>query len=150
MRIRLGFTFIELLIVLGIMGIVALVALPFFSDSISRNDLQTASLELTNALRRARASSMAAQANTTWSVHLQSDRHVVFDGVVYSPADPDNFETLLPSTITINAISLNGGGSDVRFTKIKGATTDFGTITLLDSNSGQSVVISVNAAGHIQ
>lgn len=150
MRFRLGFTFIELLIVLGIMGIVALVALPFFSDTISRNDLQTASWQLANDLRRARSAAMASQSNSAWSVHVQSDRHVLFVGTTYNASDPNNLITLLPSTIAISSIALNGGGSDVRFSKIKGQTSDFGTITLLDNNSGQSIIVSVNAAGHIQ
>lgn len=150
MRFRLGFTFIELLIVLGIMSIIALVALPFFSNSISRNDLQTSAWQLANDLRRARSAAMAAQSNSAWSVHLQSDRHVLFVGTTYNASDPNNLITLLPATITLSAITLNGGGSDVRFSKIKGQTTDFGTITILDNNSGQSLVVSVNAAGHIQ
>ncbi len=150
MRFRLGFTFIELLIVLGIMSIIALVALPFFSNSISRNDLQTSAWQLANDLRRARSAAMAAQSNSAWSVHVQSDRHVLFVGTTYNASDPNNLITLLPATITLSAITLNGGGSDVRFSKVKGQTTDFGTITILDNNSGQSLVVSVNAAGHIQ
>lgn len=150
MRFRLGFTFIELLIVLGIMSIIALVALPFFSNSISRNDLQTSAWQLANDLRRARSAAMAAQSNSAWSVHLQSDRHVLFVGTTYNASDPNNLITLLPATITLSAITLNGGGSDVRFSKIKGQTTDFGTITVMDNNSGDTIVVSVNAAGHIQ
>lgn len=145
-----GFTFIELLIVLGILVIVTLVVTPFFSTSISTNDLQTSAWLLANDLRRAQAASMASQNNSAWSVHLQADRHVLFEGGTYNASDPDNIETILPSTITISLISLNGGGSDVRFTKIRGGTNDFGAITLLDTNSGQTLVVNVNAAGRIQ
>ncbi len=146
----LGFTFIELLVVLGVLAVVTIVAAPFIASSISRNNLQTSAWTLIDDLRRAQAQSMAAHTNSAWGVHLQMDRQVFFRGAVYNVSDPDNIVTILPATITIFGFTLNGGGSDVRFSKVRGDTSDYGTITLQDSSSNETITITINAAGHIE
>lgn len=145
-----GFTLLELLIVLGILAVVAVASAPFLASSISRNDLQTSTWKLVDDLRRAQTQAMAGHTNSAWGVHVQTDRHVFFRGTTYNISDPDNIVTMLPGTITISNISLNGGSSDIRFTKIRGNTNDYGTLTLLDSNSNETTTITINSAGHIQ
>lgn len=145
-----GFTFIELLVVLGILAVITIVAAPFLASSVSRNNLQTSAWTLVDDLRRAQAQSMAAHTNSAWGVHLQTDRQVFFRGATYNVSDPDNIVTILPATITISGFTLNGGGSDIRFSKVRGDTSDYGTITLQDSSSNETITITVNAAGHIE
>lgn len=145
-----AFTMLELLIVLGILAIVTIVAVPFFGSSISRNDLQTSAWRVIDDLRRAQSQAMAGHTNSAWGVHMQSDRHVFFRGTTYNAADPENIETVFPATVTMSVISLNGGGSDVRFNKIRGDTGDYGSVTLQDTNTAETITITINRAGHIQ
>ncbi len=145
-----AFTMLELLIVLGILAIVTIVSVPFFGSSISRNDLQNSAWRVIDDLRRAQSQAMAGHTNSAWGVHMQSDRHVFFRGTTYNAADPENIETVFPSTVTMSVISLNGGGSDVRFNKIRGDTSDYGSVTLQDTNTAETITITINRAGHIQ
>ncbi len=144
-----GFTLIELLISIAILTIVAVITLPYFSDSIGKNELQTTSWEIVDVLRRARSQAINGEQNSDWSVHFESDRFTIFRTATYNPVDPDNVEVIIPGILTISSISLTGGGDDVVFTKIRGTTTTDGTITVQDTNSGDTQVITISPAGRV-
>lgn len=144
-----GFTIVELLIVIVIVSILALIATPIFLNSYTKNELTSAIWDVSDQLRRAQLQSMLGQGNNQWGVHFQSDRFVLFKGGTYNASDPDNIEELFEPNITMSAHSLNGGGDDVIFDKIFGATSTFGTITLQEGTGGQQQTITVNEVGRV-
>lgn len=145
---RAGFTIIELLVVLGILAVITVVISPFLSTSVGKNELVSRTWELTGALRQAQFNSVTAHTNSSWGVHVQTDRFVLFRGTAYNVSDPDNVITMLPSIITLT-MALNGGVADARFSKIRGETNDYGTITLTDSTSNEARTITITAVGVI-
>jgi general secretion pathway protein H len=65
-----GVTLLELLIVLTIMGFVAAIAIPMFSDGVSTTQLKSAAREVAAGLRLARDQAIAQRNETLWQVDV--------------------------------------------------------------------------------
>ena len=73
---------------------------------------------------------------------------VLFKGAGYSSGAQDNISLTLNEEVKISAIALTGGGSDVVFKKLTGATTQNGTVTLASIRDGtKTKVITIEATG---
>lgn len=145
-----GFTLIEVFLVIGILGLLFTLSIPYYESIISDKDLSGTSLTLLKTIRQAQTLSMNGSNGEIFSVHIDTvsipHRYILFEGDVYNPADPDNEVTELPNRITISNVSLNGGGNDVIFEEFTGNTSQYGTITL-SSDSGETEVIRINQLG---
>lgn len=146
---RKGFTIIEVILVIAIMGSLAMLAAPFLSDTLSRNDLAIASDGAVDALREARSSSMSGRGTGLFGVHFETTKFVFFEGATYGASDPDNVTHALGGNVTITAIAISGGGSDVHFAGHKGEPTETGSITFTDVG-GNVRTVTVNAAGLVE
>jgi type II secretory pathway pseudopilin PulG len=136
-----GFTLIETLAAIAIS--VFLISITFYSFSSLRNNssLQKDVSQAKSILEEARYSSISEKGDYSYGVHLQSDGLVSFRGSVYNSADAQN-NTQLFDDATIDNISLNGGGSEVIFSKITGSTNNFGTFrikSLKDPNKSTTI-----------
>ena len=143
-----GFTIIEIMIVVGIITILAGLSVPLSNSFLSRNELNSEALKITDALRSARAQAMFASEDSVWGVHFTSSSYIIFKGLTYNPADAYNNTFNLPGILTIGEITINGGGSDIIFDRIAGTTSTFGTTTIQNDASG-SRTITVNRGGTI-
>lgn len=143
-----AFTIIEVVIVVGIIAILAGLSGPAANIFLSRNEVNTEALKITDALRRARAQSMYAVQDSVWGVHFTSTDYTVFRGSSYNPADVYNDTFILPGILTISTITINGSGSDIIFDRIAGTTSTFGTTTV-QNDAAESRTIVVNSGGTI-
>ena len=144
-----GFTFLEVLLVIAAIGIIAVLGTAFFSSTLGKNELSNVTWDIADNLRKAQSRAMAGRGNDSWSVHFESDKYVIFKGTTYNASDPDNEQTNLSSLILIISISLTGGGSDLIFNKIYGDTDTDGNITVSDNTSDQTRIIDINEVGRI-
>jgi prepilin-type N-terminal cleavage/methylation domain-containing protein len=144
-----GFTIIEVLIAIAIIGVLASLTIAYFNSFLSRNELKNESIKIVDALRRARGQSMAGQSDSQWGVHFESNKYVLFQGNTFTANDSFNEETTLAEVLTISSINLNGGGSNVVFSKINGETTQFGTTTI-QNDIGETKNIVINAYGNVE
>jgi len=143
-----GLTLIEILIVIAILFTLAALgagALPLFQRTVDLN----ASLEDgMSALLRARSKTLAGEDGLQYGVHLSSDRVVLFEGGTYSSSDPKNEETVLPATVEISSITLNGDGAEVIFQKLTGETNQYGTVTFrLTSDFSKTRTLTILETG---
>ncbi len=144
-----GFTVIEVLIAIAIVGVLSSLSVAYFNSFLARNELKNESLKIVDMLRRARGQAMAGQDDSQWGVHFETGKYVLFRGSSYSAGDSFNEEITLPAVLTISAITLNGSGSEVIFSKIRGETSQYGTTTISnDINESKNIVI--NSVGNIE
>lgn len=139
-----GFTFVEILVVLGVIGLLTGLAIPFYQTFYIDSQLDNTTSELIQTLRRAQLKAMASEDDQTFGVHLEQRRFVLFKGSTYNPSDSYNEVNQLPNTLTLTS----GVGPNVVFNQLKGTTTNIGNITISSVNN-RSQIISINEVGRI-
>src|SRR3989344_5930643 len=145
---RQGFTLIEILVVMGIMGL--LVAITFASYRIfSRQvDLETTAQKILSTLQLARNQTQASEDETQYGVHFEVSKYVLFKGTTYNAADPNNKVYDLTSA-EIYEINL-GGGSEVVFDRIRGTTANSGNVKVrVLADTSKTRTIAINPAGQV-
>ncbi|TSC77253.1 MAG: Uncharacterized protein G01um101431_436 [Parcubacteria group bacterium Gr01-1014_31] len=151
LRASFGFTFIELLVVLGLMVTLAALAVPLFFNWQSQSGLDTVAQELAAVVREAQARAMAGDGASAWGVHFDdaaSDRFVLFRGASFATRDAAYDQvTVLPPSVAYDAI-LVAGGDAVVFSRGRGTTGNIGSVTLR-SSEGKTFELRVNAAGAV-
>jgi prepilin-type N-terminal cleavage/methylation domain-containing protein len=144
-KIIAGFTLIEIIMVVAIMGILAGLAVPIYQYFQVRNDLDVAVNTVVASLRRAQALSQAVDGDISWGVKIQSGSIVLFKGTSYAGRD-SNFDEAMAMTSAISP----GGLQEIVFNKLSGEPQTIGTttLTLLQTNEKQDIFI--NQKGTIQ
>src|SRR3989344_1931199 len=99
-----GITFIELLIVAAIIGIVALIVLPAFSSIKEKQVLNNGVENVISALNKARGETLSSLDSSSYGVYFSSGEIVIFKGTIYSSADPDNEIISITSPASISIV----------------------------------------------
>lgn len=148
-RMKCGITLIEILIIIA----VALTILTLTTNGLitfKRTSLLNAAGEtVVSVLFDARAKTLSSRDASVYGVHLASDRVISFKGAIYTSGDPANEETMLPAEMEISSFSLSGGGADLVFDRLTGATSRYGTVTLRLKSDGRTRTISILQTGVI-
>lgn len=144
MKIRQrGFTLIEALLSVSIIGLLAGLSLPIYASFQNRNNLDIATQSIADALRRAQIYSRGVSGDSQWGVEIQPTSVTLFKGSVFSGRDATYDEvTTIPSIISI------GGLSEVLFAKLSGAPSTTGDITLVVSPN-DTRTITINTKGMV-
>jgi len=147
MRMR-GFTLMEVLIAIGI--VIVLTTLVGFSFSAYRksSDVTAVTDSLLSYLKEARADTLSSKSDSSWGVHIETSRIVIFKGASFTNGAPGNRQTTLPNTTQISSISLTGGGSDVLFKRLTGETDQNGTIVIQSvADSSVTSIVTIQPTG---
>lgn len=155
---RRGFTVLEVMTVIAMIGMLAALASPMLSAGQTRADARRFAVEAVDALREAQASVMSGRNNARFGVHFEGARFTLFEGAAYVVSDPNNVVHDLSGLVSITSVSLSPGGAcalpagtgncDVHFASRKGAPVESGSVTFTDAEGNVKTVI-VNAAGMI-
>ncbi len=145
-----GYTFIEMLITIAIVGILSATILSSISKIGGKQALDKSVLNAVSLLENARSSALSSKNAIEYSVHFTSSQMIFFVGTTYTSGVSTNVIVTLDPKVTISAITLSGGGSNVTFERLTGATFESGTIKMqLVSNSATFKTISISATGII-
>ena len=144
-----GFTLVELLTVSFLVLTLTLIALTFAGSTLTRNSLRNTTTEIVDTLRRAQWQTMNGFQDTVYGVHFESGQFVLYQGAVYSAGAATNVVTSVQTPVSISAISLNGGGSDVLFSDPHGETAQYGSVTITDATTETSQTVTINAFGMV-
>ena len=139
-RNRRGFTFTELILVVGMIVILAAVSVPVLQSFQVGNDLSVSVNVITQTLRRAQSLSQSMVSDTSWGVSIQSGAIILFKGTSYSLRDPSFDEIFdMPKSITPSGVG------EIVFSKFSGEPQVTGDIILTTPN--QLKTISINKKG---
>lgn len=152
-----GFTFVELLIVIGLTVILAVGSLPIYSRYQVSAQLNETSAQITQTLRLARQKSVSGTQGGKYGVFFEynignNDRYIMYKGTSYTTRN-STFDRVM---VLDNALSfgfmnfdLIGDDVDVNFDKGTGLPDNTGDIVLFHS-SGGSRQININEIGKIE
>jgi len=139
---RPGFTVIEIIIVVGIVavigasisaGTVQILAQSYFTNSVER---------ITHTLRTAQIYSVSGREDSSWGVHYEPDKLVLFKGTDYASRNPSfDVETPIPDSVEVT------GWSDVYFDRLRGLPS--ATPTILIEVLGRAGAVAVGSEGAI-
>lgn len=148
-----GISIIEILAVISIIAILLVIVLPNLSNFRNERTLTNTTQDIISVLNKAKSDTTSSLNSNSYGVHFETDRVVYFIGTTYNGADAGNIVTSIDSSVTIplsGGINLNGGGSDVMFTRLTGDTTNYGTIVVrLTSDATRQKTITVSKTGAV-
>lgn len=138
---RNGFTMIELLLVVAIMGLVSGFSVPIYQSFLVKNDLDTAIISISQQIKRAQSLSVSGLEDSLWGIKLETGKAIIFKGSDFSSRDilfDEIFE--IPKSISISGVN------EIIFSKLYGNPSSFGVITLTSVNSDSRDII-INQKG---
>lgn len=145
-----GITLLEILMSIAIIAVVAAMLIGVFGGWRAGGDLEDARSNIIGILKDARSRTLASESNTSYGVHFETEKAVLFQGAAYNSSDPKNEIYSLSGSIKISSISLTGGAADTVFTRLLGTTTASGTITIESKRNQNTRVITIFATGNAE
>jgi len=145
-----GFTALELIFSIALMAMLFALTLMPFRAYREAQTLNSAALEIASLLADARSASIASKESSQYGVHFEPARVVYFKGASFAEPSSYNKELVLSSLITIASTTLSGGGDDIVFDQLTGATSNAGTVIIrAASDASKQKTITVTATGAI-
>ncbi|MCA9363810.1 type II secretion system protein [Candidatus Kaiserbacteria bacterium] len=148
-RVTAGYTFVEILVVLAVIAILAAVTVTAFQNFYGASALKTNSQEVYMALTDARLNTLGSAGDTVYGVHLTDTGFVLFVGDTYDALDPDN--QTYEYTFGITAVgTLPTVNADVVFSRLTGMPSVAGTIILRNRAQTETRTLTIYDSGLIE
>lgn len=154
-KIRNGFSLLELLIIVGALAILMILAVPSLNFFKKESALMNNAEEIISGLRVAQTKTLASTGPSQWGVYFNNvsspHQYVLFKGSSYAGRDASFDEVYkLPAYAEFYEINLNGGGKEIVFSRISGATSQYGNVKIkLTTDASKNKIISVDSSGRI-
>ena len=143
-----GFTVIELLLSVAIIAVISAIGISAMSPVNTDKALITETEKVLSLIGKARSQTLAAKESSVYGVHFEERKAVLFKGSTYSVGAAGNQMQTLHDEVKISALALTGGGFEIVFSKLTGATTQSGTVTLTTlRDAGTTKVITITSTG---
>jgi type II secretion system protein H len=138
-----GFTLIEMVIVLAIVGIISLISIPVYRQIRPNISLDSETRELASNLRYAQQLAVTEQDNYAVIFNIATNN--------YQIKNLETEEVVKNSTVESQILiaSVSGFTDNTVIFNVTGAVSESGTITLINSDSVQNV-IEVKPSGYVQ
>lgn len=139
----IGFTLVEVLLVMAIVIVIFVAAAPVYFPLVFRNDLAISQNTVSSLARRAQLLAQGVDGDGGWGIKIQSGSITLFTGASYASRDTNKDEIHeLPSTINPSGLQ------EVMYTKFTGLPSSTGTLTFIASNNETSTV-TINEKGTV-
>lgn len=145
-----GFTFIEIMIVLGILGLLSAIIFSTFISLRKSQALDKDTEIVAEVLTQARSQTLSSQNASQYGVHIASAGITLFTGSSYIAGAATNQSFSLTATDSIVTISLAGGGSDIVFDRLTGETSQNGSVVISSPSASRVRTITIYRTGLIQ
>lgn len=138
---RRGFSLLEVVIVIGIVGVMSALSVPAYRDYQIRSDLDKVAQQVSQGLARAQLLSKSGERDAMWGFYVPAG--VLYKGTSYATRD-SSFDQVypMPSTIAVSGLM------DISYSRVKGTASQEGNIVLRALNDDQrqiQVTIAVDA-----
>lgn len=141
---RAGFTLIEVLIVVGLIGLIATLGVLIGFDSITRSSLGGERDFLVSFIVGARARALANVDESPQGIYIDENSVILFEGSEYNPADPNNRISERNSSILISP-----NPTEIVFEQLSAnVTSGAGVFTL--SSDEKTAEVDVNTVGRVE
>jgi prepilin-type N-terminal cleavage/methylation domain-containing protein len=137
-----GFTLLEVLLSVALIGVLAGISLPIYNSFLARNDLDITAQQVAESFRRAQIYSRGMKDDFAWGVNIQPTSVILFRGTNFATRN-----TAYDEPISLPGITASGL-SEVQFAKLTGLPNTTGTVTLT-TNNGQTKQVVINAQGMV-
>ena len=151
--VKNGFTLIELLVVVGISTILVGMSFGIFTTFGKRSNVDVEARNIESVLNLSRNRTLASDGEQVYGVHLDlaAGEYILFSGSEYSASDPENEKFKISQQVLISFLDIQGGGSDIVFSRLYGATSQYGSIVLEhQGDSSRTKAICINPSGSIE
>lgn len=138
---KVGFTLIELILVVAVISIVAASSTPIYSRFLLQNSVANTADQLIGSLRKAQIYSMMGRQGSSWSVNYSSNTLTLYKGSSFAGRDSSFDETF-----SINPNVSISGFTDINFARITGLPTPSG-VTITTSSGNNQTTVTVNSQG---
>ncbi len=147
MKKTAGLSLIELVITVALIGALsAIVAVSF--HQFQRQQIQKSTVDtIISMLDSARANTLSARNLSQFGVHFSSSAVVSFEGGSYVSGAAGNATYTLDTRATLGSISLNGGGTDVIFSRLTGDTNNYGTLNVIVTGLSPNKTLTISGTG---
>lgn len=137
-----GFSLVEILVVITIGILITVTFIGSLSRFLTAQVVGNTTEDVLGLIQEARTRTIASENSSQYSIHFQSDKAILFVGTTYTAGLSTNKEIVFDTRVYASSISLQGGGSDLLFTRLTGDTTTYGTIVirLVSSATGQKTI----------
>ncbi|MBP6979566.1 type II secretion system protein [Candidatus Curtissbacteria bacterium] len=154
MFFKKGFTLIELILVVTILGLVVVFSSVVFTNQQNQTSLESTILEVNSAIRESQNKSVSqsqdASGDDNYGIYFTSTSYTVFKGINYSSNNSTNFVVNFSSGITLSQINLPN--SQLIFDRLTGKLTAYSDVqnTLVFSSfDNVTKTVTINPYGAI-
>lgn len=141
-----GFTLIEIVVVIAILGMILVFGLITTMDSFKRSTLQTEQSTLVSALEKARSRAMNNINESKWGVCFLTPNYVIFQGTTCAPASTNELISANANIANLSDFSNPAKFPAIIFSQLSGNTTG-ATIHMTDGI--KSAITTINYEGTI-
>lgn len=147
MKNQNAFTFIEIIIVIGIIAILFSLSVPQLFRMRDHNTLQTSSTTLISLIRQQQLNAMNSP--NQYGIHFEQSRYVLFTGLSYSSDDPFNSSNTLDYPLQF--VDINLPSSELVFASGSGEIVSFDpnnhSFVLKDTLNNNQKTVQFNLLG---
>lgn len=134
-----GFTFLEVVLVVGIMTILVASFMPLMSSFYLTNNLDVTQTILVSSIKKAQQYAISKRSGLTWGLCLSGNTLRLYGGSCASPTIKDDFT--LPNNVFLSGLS------DFTLQNLTGEPSSPQTINL--SANGQNKTVIINSQGGV-
>lgn len=143
---KYGFSIIEILVVIGILGIIIAISVLGFENMYRSSALRAGGSELYSALTEAQTKTLASKDGTVYGVHVSSTTVTRFVGPTYTAGAASSTVYTFEGGVTATSTFFTGGGNII-FNRLTGTPTIAGTTTIHVRNSTGSATTTIYIYG---
>ena len=147
-----GFSAVEVMVVIAIIVVIIAVVLPQFARTKELQVLKNAVSDVLSSIDKARTQTLSSLDSSEYGVRFESDKVIIFKGMVYSSGSVNNETTDITSPANISNVTLNSASSssgEMYFNRLSGSPSKTGTVTISTTNYSKIITISATGASSV-